>query len=219
MPKKRIKTNKKIKPVLHIFCEGKETEPNYIKGYLNDKHPTNRRLSVISVEKTQKNTPCQLVDEAFRLKSNKDTPKIDEFWVVYDRESSHKYSDELHAKAYQKARAHNINIAISSVCFEVWLLLHFIDLTTEYNSCSDLLKNSKLKPFMQEKGIDFAKSSAKIYPAISENTTTAITRAEWMNKETLKASDHTANTPYKLNPYTTVHLLLRAIDDFVDMHS
>ena len=54
MPKPRSAANKPVKPILHIFCEGEKTEPNYLNGYLGKFHPGNRRLNVIKVEKTKK---------------------------------------------------------------------------------------------------------------------------------------------------------------------
>ena len=96
MPKPRRKSNKKLKPVFHIYCEDEKTEPNYLNGYLNKFHPVNRRLKVIKIEKTRKNTPIQLVNEAVIKKKNKSTPSSDSFWVVYDREAITKYPNSLH---------------------------------------------------------------------------------------------------------------------------
>jgi len=98
MPKKRKGNTRTVKPVMHIFCEGDKTEPNYINGYLKSVHQGNRRLKIVVVEKTRKNTPVQLVDEALEAKKNKSTPDGDVFWVVYDRESVAKYDNELHKK-------------------------------------------------------------------------------------------------------------------------
>ena len=79
MPKPRGERKRELKPVLHIFCEGEKTEPNYINGYLKKFCPGNRRLKVIKVEKTRKNTPVQLVDEAVTLKKDRNTPNADVF--------------------------------------------------------------------------------------------------------------------------------------------
>ena len=65
MPRERGAGQKKLKPRLHIFCEGEKTEPNYLKGYIEHKFP-GTRLS--PVRQTSKNTPIQLVEEAIREK-------------------------------------------------------------------------------------------------------------------------------------------------------
>jgi len=127
MPKPRgNKKKKKLKPIMHIFCEGEKTEPNYINGYINEYFSSNRLLKVVKVEKTRKNTPVQLVEEAIRLQADNATPSHDVFWVVYDREAKNKYTDDLHKKAQTKAESQGIEVCLTNVCFEVWILLHFI---------------------------------------------------------------------------------------------
>ncbi len=212
MPKPRGAANKPVKPILHIFCEGEKTEPNYLNGYLGKFHPGNRRLNIIKVEKTKKNTPVQLVNEA--IKKKKASLSSDCFWVIYDRESPLKYSDSLHKNAFDKADSKQINIAITNVCFEVWLLLHFVEVSAPYISCDDLLKNSPLKTKLKENGITkYEKSDTTIFPILEDHIQTAKKRAKKMNSTTIKGSYN--SEPYKLNPYTNVYMLLDAIDKFV----
>lgn len=152
MPKKRAKPIRQPKPVMHIYCEGKKTEPNYINGYINSKHQGNRRLKIIRIEKTTKNTPIQLVEEALKQQKSGSIPEEDVFWVVYDRESDQKYPDALHKKAYEKA-GNKLKIAISNVCFEIWILLHFQEVTAPYSNFEDLYKNSPLCGHLKNVGV------------------------------------------------------------------
>lgn len=215
MPKNRNKNKKQLLPVLHIYCEGEKTEPNYLNGYINKKYSDNRRLRVVKVEKTNKNTPKQLIEVAVAAKENQNTPEGDKFWVVYDREGKHKYSDKDHETAYQNAKKHNIDIALSNVCFEVWLLLHFQNTVTVYSCYDDLRKNSNLRAECKKVGInDYDKADKKIFDAISENIKTASERAEKMNETTKNSANSSCTKPYQLNPYTDVHKLLEAIDKF-----
>lgn len=212
MPKPRGKSEKKLNPVFRIYCEGAETEPNYINGYLSQHCPSVR---LIRVEPTSKNTPVALVDEAVKKKQSKDTPKHDVFWVVYDRESVIKYADSQHQRAYEKARAHGINLAITNVCFEVWFLLHFEDVSAEYASCEDLIKNSPLKKHLATLRMqDYHKADSKLYSLISGNIKDARDRAGRMNEQTVSTAPHGVDRPYLLNPYTDMHKLLDAIDEF-----
>ena len=143
MPKKRKKNNKarQLAPVLHIYCEGEKTEPNYLNGYIEQSLPGNRLLKIITVENTNKNTPVQLVEEAIEAKGSKYCPEGDIFWVVYDRESKASYSADLHSKAYQMAIGNGVNVALSNVCFEIWLLLHYQYNTKAYNCFEELTKD------------------------------------------------------------------------------
>lgn len=216
MPKPRGNSRKLIRPKLHIFCEGEKTEPCYFNGYLSKFHSSNRLLQVVKVEKTNKNTPVQLVEEAIKLKSSKETPDGDVFWVVYDREAKSKYADSLHAKARNNAIANNIELAITNVCFEVWILLHFIESSAQYTSCDNFLQKSDFKKILKGEGIkSYSKSDASVFDLISNRIPDARERSKRMNQSTLDASNETEEIPHLLNPYSNVHQLLTAIDDFV----
>jgi len=220
MPKKRRTGNRNLKPSLHIFCEGKKTEPNYLNGYLKKYYSGNRLLKVVKIEKTKKNTPVQLVNEAIKLKDSNDTPDKDSFWCVYDREAISKYSNKLHKEAQQNAKSRGINISITNICFEVWLLLHFSDLTTPYSDCENLLKNSSLKTELKKLGVhEYDKADNNLFGLISGSISDARLRANRMNEATLRASYETEENPHLLNPYTAMHKLLDAIDEFVKTSS
>ncbi|EEG06917.1 RloB family protein [Pseudogulbenkiania ferrooxidans] len=215
MPKKKSAVQRKLQAVLHIYCEGAKTEPNYINSYLQETSPGNRRKNVIRVEPTKKNTPVQLVDEAVKHKKSPTCPKSDIFWVVFDRESVAKYPDALHAEASQKAKSNGINIAISNVCFELWLLLHFQENGSPYSSYADLISNSKLKEHLKEKGIhEYDKANASIFDSVKGGLDSARKAAKKMNAQTLESADPQRTKPYQLNPFTEIHLLLDAIDNF-----
>jgi hypothetical protein len=73
----------------------------------------------------------------------------------------------------------------------------------------------QLKAKLRKRGIiNYDKADSKVFEAISSDIGVARERAKRMNQATLKSSYDTENTPYKLNPYTRVHELLDAIDDF-----
>lgn len=103
------------------------------------------------------------------------------------------------------------------MCFEVWLILHFSELTASYISFSDLIKNSVLKDELKKIGIsDYDKADRHLFDLIVESIPEARRRAIKMNQATLVSSYETEDKPYLLNPYTGMHNLLDAIDDFVE---
>lgn len=205
MPRKKNRPELKLKPRLHIFCEGEKTEPNYLKGYIDQIFPG---IRLIVVEKTKKNTPVQLVKEAIEAKEN--NPPGDIFWVAYDRESTIKYKHALHAEARQKA-ATNIHIALSNVCFEVWLLLHFQNSSAPYTSCTELLKKSKLKTYIKH----YDKANNRTYS--HGEIAFARKNAERMNTQTKRGANSLKHC-HQWNPYTDFYKLLDAIDAFGKKH-
>ncbi len=217
MPKKRPVASLPLLPVLHIYCEGEKTEPNYLNSYIGLKFPRDcRRRNVVKVEPTKKNTPVQLVDVAVAHKNSRDCPSHDIFWVVYDRESASKYPDSFHLKAYNKAQKNGVKIALSNVCFEVWLYLHFQANTAPFASYDDFMNQSQFKYRLAEVGINsYEKGDKSFFEAIqNSHIVNARNRATSMNSSTLASAPSGVIMPHLLNPYTDMHLLLDSIDSF-----
>lgn len=217
MPKRKKVAQRQVRPVLHIFCEGEKTEPLYIRRYLDANCMAYRRLCDLQVcrdlylkmEDTVKNTPVQLVDVAVDLQGR--CPDVDVFWVVYDRESVAKYSDKLHQQAQDKAASHGIHVALTNVCFEVWLLLHKAYSTKAFNSYDDLYANSPLKRHFP----NYAKGDASTFSVTDKEIAEARRRAKKLNAASIAGSGLATPRPYQLNPYTDMHLLLDGIDRFL----
>jgi hypothetical protein len=214
MPKKRKPSRLKPLKTLRIFCEGERTEPNYLKGYIATLDNRERK-SVVEVEKTRKNTAVQLVDEAISMKKSSGSLPDDEFWVVYDRESVGKYSDELHTKARAKADKAGICIALCNVCFEYWLLIHLVDTDAPFGSYDDLIGTSALRAQMKAQcGCDYEKSTRSIFDLLKLRLPDARARAKRLNAKGLKSAEAGRDQPHHINPYVGIVDLLDAIDAF-----
>lgn len=212
MPKQRKKDSKKVPNVIRIFCEGAKTEPYYFKSYIKSSAQATRKR-VTEVQNTQKNTPMQLVDEACALIKSPKHLSGDSVWVVYDRESIAKYSDSLHAKAYDKATRNGVKVAISNVCFEYWILLHLSDTSAPFSSY-DNLHNGALKAQFRAKsgGKDYDKGQADVFEVVKDAVGLARERAAKLNDRSLREAEAGKERPFQLNPYTNVNELLDAID-------
>ena len=214
MPKKRNQPKHKPRKTLSIFCEGACTEPNYLNDYIKALDNPARK-SVIVVEKTRKNTAVQLVEEAISFKKSSNSLPEDEFWVVYDRESVAKYSDDLHAKAREKANKAGINIALSNVCFEYWLLVHLVDTDAPFSCYDDLIKTSALRAEIQAQcGRDYDKAMGSIFGLLKSRLPDARERAKRLNAKGLQTAEAGRDQPHHINPYVGVVDLLDAIDVF-----
>ncbi|CRL15229.1 hypothetical protein NIT7645_02277 [Phaeobacter italicus] len=213
MPKARKKRHPAAQKTLRVFCEGAKTEPYYIRGYLSEFRASNR-AAVVEIQPTRKNTPVQLVDEAIKLKKSPRSLPNDEFWVVYDRESVAKYSRSKHSEAWQKAQKSGVNIALSNVCFEFWLLLHLKDTSASYSSYDDFYKNSSFSAEVQKIcGKPYSKSSAVLFDNLKAGIADARARAQKVNAAGISAAEVSA-MPFDINPYTGMPSLLDAIDAF-----
>ena len=213
MPKKRKVSKKDVRAVFHIICEGEKTEPNYIDYYIKNycrgrfgmQAHRIKLNKVFNIAKTNKTDPLSLVKVAIEAQCR--LPQGDVFWCVYDREAENAISEKAHEKARIEAVCHDIKIALSSVCFEVWLLLHKQETCAHYISYEDLAKRSRLKSYYK----NYQKGDRILFS--DEEIDCARIRARKMNNIT--ASSHPAKVPCcRLNPYTDFYLLLDDIDAF-----
>jgi len=213
MPKPRSTSKNRPLKTLRIFCEGANTEPEYINSYIQEFLITNR-ARVVKVEPTKKNTPVQLVQEAVDFKRSPKSLPHDEFWVVYDRESIARYDRNLHLKAWNNANRNGINVALSNVCFEYWLLLHFLNSAAAYSSYDDLYKNSPLNThIMRITGRSYTKADKSLFSKLLPLIPSARDRAITINNTNINAAPNGA-LPFDINPYTNVPDLLEAIVNF-----
>ena len=110
---KRKAKKRKLKKTLFIVCEGRNTEPIYFAGLIEDIRQQTKDYSYeVVIHDTPKNDPIGLINEAKSLVE--DAPK-DEVWAVFDKDGYTKHTEALNMARKQKPR---VNIAFSSISFE-----------------------------------------------------------------------------------------------------
>jgi hypothetical protein len=198
MPKKRPTDKRKPNKRILILCEGKETEPNYFKGLKHDQL-NQRKLAALRIEiyDSRKNTGKELIAEAKHLKKEAKEEKnpYDDVWVVIDRDGYTK-----HPQTFDQARANKINIALSSISFEFWFLLHFEYTTKGFGKADDLI--DYLKKYMK----DYNKSGDN-YHVLKNMTKNAIDYAQRIRTH-WEFEIERGKKIYDLNPYTDVDVLV-----------
>ena len=193
----RRKRNRGVNSVLHIFCEG-TTEESYFEAYKRKIH-----CAAVVIEHSHHGDPKGLVEEAIKAKAG--SPTNDIFWVVYDSEDlSQRNKLQAHAEAFQAAERNGINIAFSAICFEVWLLLHFTQNSPAF------LQPSKAVKELQKYIKNYKKGDLNILTTLQDKLPAA--RVNAANLAQRQQRNNPGVPMYKHNPYTTVHLLLDAID-------
>lgn len=128
------------KPLLLIYCEGKNTEPSYFNQF---------RLPSVDIHSfgEGRNT-LSLVERALELSQEN---SYDQVWCVFDADpkpGNSKQAENFN-KAIKFAEKHDLKIAYSNQAFEYWLILHFEDHqggSMNRNDYSGKL-NNYLRPF------------------------------------------------------------------------
>ena len=188
---------RRVGPVLHIYCEG-ETEESYLNAYKRF-----RKYSCCEIEHSHHTDPVGLIQEAIRAKES--APSSDSYWVVYDLEDvSFENKRQAHVEAYRLAQANGIHIALSAISVEVWILLHFTPVPKAYLNCDGAVR--ALKKYLP----NYEKGSTNVFNAIQNLISDA--RKNAVSLQRRWEHDSPNGKPYELNPNTSFHLLLDAID-------
>ncbi len=115
-------TRRELRTVV-IFTEGRNSEPDYLNGLRRLPHIAGD--VALNVElRPEHSVPLQLVEQA--VKRARD-PEVDECWCVFDVEWPRNHPNLV--EAVDLAQRHDVRLAISNPCFEVWLILHHRDHT------------------------------------------------------------------------------------------
>ncbi|MFY8160175.1 MAG: RloB family protein [Candidatus Kapaibacteriota bacterium] len=193
MPKIR-KFGREIKKRVFIVCEGSKTEPNYFRALIEDCNFKGRPIEIFIVN-THRNTPKELVLDANNLKEL----SIDEAWVVFDRDGYTK-----HREAFRFAEEYQVNIAFSSISFEIWILLHFMFFKSNFADSGAVIEFMKRK-----KLLSYRKNDKYTYQKIKHLTDTAIKNATRLRNSQFKKFP--LKEFYEFNPITNVDLLVKEI--------
>jgi hypothetical protein len=204
MARKKSKIQRKLNPRVLIFCEG-ETEKLYLIGLKNSLPRTIRSSLKIIIDCPSRSHPKELLEEAKNKIISNDFEGIESYvWLVCDRD------DHKHLKyTFEESKKRNFDIAFSNICIEIWFLLHFQENPALFSNCSEA--KSYLRKFID----GYHETFPRIYEKLKDLESTAIKNSEKlyaMKQGDLKNGIY--NYEWELNPYTTMHKLIKFLRSF-----
>ena len=196
---KRVEKKYNVRPLLLIACEGEQTEPNYLRGYLSDliweKVISSRSYIIVPHGHTD---PVGVLNDL--LNYRKDGLIASDFerkWIFIDRDEvrtneSSGHTQESFNAAIDLGVKNNVKVAWSNPCFELWFLLHYVYRCTpvDRSEMSDLLTS-----YM---GTEYKKNSFEMYGNLRDLIPCAIGNAR-------KLDEANVSDPCDANPMTTVY--------------
>ena len=181
----------------YLICTEGKTEAIYFSNFRSSTGPI-----IFSIDKSDQKTSLvkrTIEEREIRIINGEFDSEIDKIWVVFDRDicPSNKEDKNDFNYALQLAKKHNISVAYSNDAFEIWILLH-------YQEISGSLHRSVLnKKITEHRGKKYSKGE-DLYKEIKPNRSIAIKRAH-------RLFNATTLPPEKANPSTTVHLLVEKL--------
>lgn len=197
---KILKRKIAVKPVRETFlivCEGEKTEPNYFLSF---------RLTSSQVKDEifgPGDNTVSLVEKTIKYKEDaaKYGIKFDQIWCVFDKDDN---PDANFEKAIALAKKHEINVAYSNECFELWYLLHFNFNQTAMNRPEYTRRLGELL------GKPYEKNCSEMYDLLLSKQPEGVKNANKLLSQYLPT--HTASSK---RPSTTVHFLVTELNRFL----
>lgn len=215
----RIEKWRKYRMFILVVCEDQNTEPTYIRTFEHLFPEHTLYLKVAGVGKDPLGVVLSAVEKCKEL-SGFTKRDIDEVWVVFDKDDADLNQTRIDRfnSAFTIANKNNFKIAWSNEVFELWLLLHFVEVDPtkplprlEVYNC---LKDSINHLVGTEVIID-GHSNIEILRYLQSHGSeeNAILRAETLQRHHIKTPALAAN------PATMMHLLIKTLREWINYYN
>lgn len=183
-----------------IVCEG-QTERSYFEGLRRVLQSPGVQVELVD---DAGSAPISVVDRALeeRKFARRDREDFDSVWCIFDMDQHESFH-----RAINKADANGLNLAVSVVCFEFWVLLHYADTSRPFEDCASVLSEVKKKVKAHGGSYEKARSLEGLLACRKE----AILRAK-----RLATMNERSNPEERWpNPSTTVHELVEFLESLI----
>ncbi len=198
-----------VEKIFILAYEGQVTEPTYFEGLRASEIFNNAGLiEIISINRPKRSgtDPVSVKRLLKEAKVQFGFNDKDEYWIIVDRddwETMHKHSfDEIVKDCENEG---NFYLALSNPCFELWILLHFVDINTFDEELKlQIFKNERInsvKKFVGKLIEDYSGATYSKHPPVElmlPNTSIAIERAKAIANRNEKYPKGLGSDVYKL---------------------
>jgi len=191
---------------LIIICGTEKTEPIYFNSY--KRHLRERRIHIEGIEvnasKTKVQAPDKLLEYTYDIAKDYDLDfkNGDTIWCVFDYDD---FDKKIQSSIYKK-KYKDINIIVSTRCFELWYILHF------GYSASYIYSTPVLEKQLDQKLKEKYDKSKCYFKKLLPLQAAAIENAKKLEVEH-KKNGINLNTK-DANPYTGVYKLVEYLNNF-----
>lgn len=225
---KRPNRPRKYKYLVLIVCEDAATEKRYFETAFPDLPENTVRVKPVGTGRDPLGVAQQAIVErdALALEARRD---VDQVWLVFDKDDADQTPKKVDrfGKALALAEQEKMALAFSNEVFELWLLLHFVDVAADaplprarvYKLLGEALRPHRLfatEGYHHKKTADHkASKPAHVLQAVRElgDEPQAHARAEAL------LAAHGEKPLLTANPSTRVHRLLQSLRGWMEYYS
>jgi hypothetical protein len=222
---KKTKKEKDQRPIRwrrydHLFlivCEDEKTEPYYFEAFIEEFPAETVFLKTVGTGRSSKGVVEQAAKERDGLLKQAGK-NVDEVWAVFDKDDAEKSpgNAKRFEEAFELARKETIEVAYSNEVFELWLLLHFAEVSADTPiPRADIYTNleTAIKKFPKHQNFAYEHGNTQVIDILKTNGNEqqAIARATQLFLE------HTSKSKplIEANPSTKVHLLVQRLRELI----
>jgi len=212
---------RRYKYLFLIVCEDQKTEPAYFEEYVSKIPEDTIYLKPIGTGRDPKGVVERAIIERNNLEKEAKR-EVDEVWVVFDKDDADENATKIQRfkDAFQIAETENFEVAYSNEVFELWLLLHFINVDKEtplprsevYQCLRDeIRKIPKYADYEYDHKVIDSRTIEVVFDFGDRNS--AINRAQILMEH------HKKCEPINANPLTKIHILVQVLLDWIKYFS
>lgn len=193
--KRSSRRERQVRKRILILCEGL-TEKNYFQAIKEDPDYKQRLIAVQPEIVAAKNpAPEHVVREAAerRQKALEEGNPYDAVWIIFD----HDHHANRRA-AFDWARKEQISTGFSTISFEYWCLLHFLQSTKTFPSANELIAE------LRKHSPGYQKAKQNDFSYLKGKLSSGLKNAAWLRKQRTDTEIH----PTDQNPWTDVDILV-----------
>jgi hypothetical protein len=179
-----------------IVCEGKKTEPNYLQGLCAHYGLSNANIRILQ---PPGNDPMSIV--SFAIDELNREGDYDRCYCVFDRDGHTNYGAALQEiKRSEAGAAGKLRAVVSAPCFEVWVLVHFVYSTAEYDSAGGVSACARVLKDVRKHFQGYTKGHIGVFDILMPNLDRAIINAGRLDRHNKATGSN--------NPATEMHMLV-----------
>ncbi|MEZ5471371.1 MAG: RloB family protein [Marinicella sp.] len=201
------------KPDLIVIAfEGKNTEPQYFESYkeqILDQLNSQLKLKILNGRKSHQSSPTDVINELDEFKKEFSLNAGDELCAVIDRDKQ-SWSEKQLSDVAKKCDQKKYLLALSNPCFELWLILHHIDVSNLSDEKKEQIlenKNEHMKKLIRSHVGSYNPSKLN-FDDFKEGISLAVERAEKLDL------GNKGRWPNKIG--TRVYLIVKKIQNIID---
>lgn len=204
-----------------IVCEDEKTEPSYFNKYIEYFPKETLYLEPVGTGLDPKGVVKRAIIERGVLE-RKAKKEVDFVWVVFDKDDADENASKIlnFEDAFTIANNENFEIAYTNESFELWLLLHFIDVDKNVPIPREEIYRLLKEEFQKIEGYENYEYD---HSTIDERTIEIVFKAGDRDLAIKRAENliehHKENAPIDANPSTKVHILINELLEWIKYYS